>query len=450
MTTCSSNLLSQITGWVCTTSSTNHPTSVSSPTKTNTSSFFDIRGFVEESKSNDETHHNAVVSKYQHYVRNAFQCSGKDDVLLHCAPPRRGRGVDDATTMSDSHDDDDDADAYFEDEDEQYDYDQQMRRLASWGTFGTIGTTDSLDTNPMLMDPHNHNHNMMYTTDDDGRPIDPQIIEKAKQRNRAKLQQQQQQALAGDHKHALSTSTAPKKRSVKFAYPPITSLKQCPRIDPEELDVLFFSDEELATYEHDRRSTGVIDDVEIVAISTSFSDNENANTATAPSVSPEINSSDKEIPSTKQSHSTTISNHHAAATTTTPKSTFRFKSLMMASPRSLLRNSNQQPPTTTTIGPTTPKLKRRNSFGSSISSSLGKGNSNSHHHHHNSSVSSRCSGTDENSSSAPGTLPPTNDDPMANTTTTNNNSSSGTTPEPPKRLLKSVQIFLRERSTAYA
>jgi hypothetical protein len=458
--TCSSNLLSQISGWVWTkttsTTGTDHPRSTTSShsSKTKVSSFFDIRAFVEESKSNDDT--TAVANTYQ-YVRNAFQCStGKD--ILQCAPARKGRGgVDDATTMSDSHNDDDEDDD-MDDDDDQYEYDQQMRRLASWGTFGTIGTTDSLDTNPILIDYNNSNNNnntVLYTIDDDGRPIDPQIIEKAKQRNRAKLQQKHSQA--GDHNKTKSTiGTTPPKRSVKFAYPPITSLKQCPRIDPEELDILFFSDEELATYEHDRRSTGVVDDVEIVAISTSFSDHDNTNTA--PSTSPEANTHEKDTTPSTPSHSTTISNHptnssHPPTPVTTPKTSFRFKSLMMSSPRTLLRNSNQQQPSPNiaiTGRPATPNLKRRNSFGSSISSSLGKGNTSSTNNNNNSSMSSRCSATDENSSSLPGTSPSTHHDPMTNTAATVNNNTSGTTPEQPKRLLKSVQIFLRERSTAYA
>ena len=122
--------------------------------------------------------------------------------------------------------------------------DDQMRRLGSWGTFGTIGTNESLD-------------NLTFEemkVDDDGNPIHPQLIEKAKQK-REKIQ--------------IGTS---KKRAVQFAYPPISSLRQCPRIDPEEIDLLFFSDEELETYENDRRLAGTVDDIEIVAVSTSFSD----------------------------------------------------------------------------------------------------------------------------------------------------------------------------------
>lgn len=119
--------------------------------------------------------------------------------------------------------------------------DDQMRRLASWGTFGTQMTNDSIGTSA----------DRIIQLDDDGNPIDLFLLEKAK-RNREKFRV--------------------KKRAVKFAYPPISSLKQCPRVDSDDVDRLFFSTEELELYEQDRRSTGTVDDVEIVAVSTSLSD----------------------------------------------------------------------------------------------------------------------------------------------------------------------------------
>lgn len=121
--------------------------------------------------------------------------------------------------------------------------DDQLRRFGSWGTFGTLGTNESIESNAEA--------SAKCRFDDDGNLIDPFLLEKAKQ-NRERFRV--------------------KTRAVKFAYPPISSLKQCPRIDPDDLDILFFSSEELNTYEHDRRSTGAADDVEIVAVSTSFSD----------------------------------------------------------------------------------------------------------------------------------------------------------------------------------
>jgi hypothetical protein len=116
--------------------------------------------------------------------------------------------------------------------------DDQMRRLGSWGTFGTINTNESLDAATAFFD-------------DDGNAIDPIIYEQ--------------------HKRKRELVRKEPKRAVKFAYPPITSLKQCPRPPKEDLPQLFFTEEELDQYEADRRSTYIVDDVEIVAVSTSLS-----------------------------------------------------------------------------------------------------------------------------------------------------------------------------------
>jgi len=121
---------------------------------------------------------------------------------------------------------------------------EMMRRLGSWGTFGTIGTQDSIET--CVEEPS------VYL-DDDGHRIDPALIEKARR------------------KREEARARAEASRAVKFEYPPITSLRQCPRPDPDDLELLFFTTEELDTYEADRRSAAIVDDVEIVAVSSSGS-----------------------------------------------------------------------------------------------------------------------------------------------------------------------------------
>lgn len=110
------------------------------------------------------------------------------------------------------------------------DGENQIRRLTSWATLGT-NTNVSLEAVSW------------EKVDDDGLPIAKKLLE-----SRVGLQ---------------------KKRSVKFDYPPVSSLRECPRADPRDLSVLFFSEEELDVYEADRRSTFVADDVEIVAITNS-------------------------------------------------------------------------------------------------------------------------------------------------------------------------------------
>ena len=121
---------------------------------------------------------------------------------------------------------------------------EMMRRLGSWGTFGTIGTHDSIET---CIDDNS------VFLDDDGHKIDRILIEKARR------------------KREEARALADAKRAVTFEYPPISSLRQCPRPDPDDLERLFFTTEELDTYEADRRSTTIVDDVEIVAVSSSAS-----------------------------------------------------------------------------------------------------------------------------------------------------------------------------------
>lgn len=165
---------------------------------------------------------------------------------------------------------------------------EMMRRLGSWGTFGTIGTQDSIET--CLEEPSNY-------LDDDGNIIDPVLIEKARRKR------EEARARAGAS------------RAVKFEYPPITSLRQCPRPDPDDLGLLFFTTEELDTYEADRQSAAIVDDVEIVAVSSSASNDvpgppERGSASNDPFISPSkasIKSFGKYIPTPKSSRGVTLS-----------------------------------------------------------------------------------------------------------------------------------------------
>ena len=85
--------------------------------------------------------------------------------------------------------------------------------------------------------------------DDEGNAINPVLLEKAKRHR------EQRKKKKG------------RKRLVKFDYPPISSLRECPRTDPADLPNLFFTEEELDQIEDDRYNTKTADDVEIVAIS---------------------------------------------------------------------------------------------------------------------------------------------------------------------------------------
>lgn len=121
--------------------------------------------------------------------------------------------------------------------------DYRLRRLGSWNTLGTVNTLHTSGT---------HEMSAMQQLDDDGHPIDPKILQVTQENVR--------------------TKTTRQSRQVKFDYPPVSSMRQCPRADREDLPELFFTEEELEDYEADRECTRRTDDIEIVAISQSLSD----------------------------------------------------------------------------------------------------------------------------------------------------------------------------------
>jgi hypothetical protein len=123
----------------------------------------------------------------------------------------------------------------------------QIRRLGSWGTVGTAGTNGTCDTGFQSIEPMKTPTEIRVgVEDDDGNAIDPVLLEKAQQ-TREKRQPRRQ-------------------KLVQFDYPPIKSLRQCPRPDPEDLPALYFTEGELDQIEDDRYSTMSTDDIEIVVV----------------------------------------------------------------------------------------------------------------------------------------------------------------------------------------
>ena len=127
--------------------------------------------------------------------------------------------------------------------DDDYDEARQMRRMTSWNTLETNYTamsylTDGTDTP------------LQTIFDDDGNPIPNVLVDLTKEMRQKRTR---------------------RKRVVKFDYPPISSLKECPRPDPDDLPNLYFTEEELNQIEDDRASTTVADDVEVVCVSASES-----------------------------------------------------------------------------------------------------------------------------------------------------------------------------------
>ena len=115
----------------------------------------------------------------------------------------------------------------------------QLHRLASWGT---NATTDTFDTETYIGERG-------AITDDDGRLIPAALLETANKRREKRT----------------------RTRVVRFDYPPISSLRECPRHDPDNLSDLFFTEEELDEIEADRSSAHFVDDIEIVAVASARS-----------------------------------------------------------------------------------------------------------------------------------------------------------------------------------
>ena len=129
----------------------------------------------------------------------------------------------------------------------------QLRRLGSWdtnGTFGTIGT--NLSSSTLSMNGIDTNFSPVF--DDDGNEIDPKLLQKT---------------IASSKKRHTKC-----KRLVKFDYPPVSSMRECPRVEEDDMSKVFFAEGELEQFEEDRISTNVADDIEIVAVASSSSASE--------------------------------------------------------------------------------------------------------------------------------------------------------------------------------
>jgi hypothetical protein len=114
----------------------------------------------------------------------------------------------------------------------------QLQRLSSWGTNGTNNSNSSDSVLSLAT------HETQKQVDDDGHLIPQVLLATAQKRRQARR----------------------RKRVVRFDYPPISSLRECPRPDPNDLPDLFFTEEELDEIEADRTSTITADDIEIVAV----------------------------------------------------------------------------------------------------------------------------------------------------------------------------------------
>jgi hypothetical protein len=173
------------------------------------------------------------LTMWKSFTRSVVEVMGKMEKMADSA-------VDGAASMQ-RNDSEDDYTRYTSFD--EFDEAGQIRRLGSWNTLETTTTAHSMATDITSMSKLGQ---VVY--DDDGNQIPEALVDLTRKK---RIQQNKKKK---------------KKRVVKFDYPPIKSLKECPRHDPEDLPKLFFTEEELNQIEDDRLNTNVADDVEVVCV----------------------------------------------------------------------------------------------------------------------------------------------------------------------------------------
>jgi hypothetical protein len=103
----------------------------------------------------------------------------------------------------------------------------QLRRLTSWGTVGTYETMESLTI---------HNH-----------PYKNYVNAKATTPNDMASTTTATTTTTPEHHDNKTQTVKQAKKVVRFDYPPISSLRECPRTRPEQIGDLFFTEHELST-----------------------------------------------------------------------------------------------------------------------------------------------------------------------------------------------------------
>jgi len=196
----------------------------------------------------------------------------------------------------------------------------KLERMTSWDThdtFTTIGTMNTVNTvmtndesiasslvsEVRMSGGGDSSNSLLPELDDDGNMISARVVQAHQSRKErfsilSKLGEgrnneenpltdrslpsplnQQQQPNSNQKKTKQHQRTKPKskpkkrKKVVKFDYPPISSLRECPRVTDAEKDALFFTEDELDQYDFDRRHN-LNDDVEVVAVHESDSESE--------------------------------------------------------------------------------------------------------------------------------------------------------------------------------
>ena len=128
---------------------------------------------------------------------------------------------------------------------------ERLERLNSWETNGSQGTVFTLDTAGDTLNTgitETSNSVLSPICVQSGAMKSPSGGKKTSKKNRGKKKKKNK-----------------RKKVVHFEYPPISSMKEVPRVTTDQMKDLFFTEDELDQYDRDRRQN-ISDDVEVVAV----------------------------------------------------------------------------------------------------------------------------------------------------------------------------------------
>lgn len=212
---------------------------------------------------------------------NAFSSSNAQDVHRSSATTLTTTSVDESSNVS--HHTFETKDTKQEERLEEM---HHLERMTSWNTLGTISHSThaddaSIDNNinamgmlglddkqgrsaPGALEEYiaSSSPPKQPMVDDDGNEISSEMITSLK----ARREQRAAVATAAGTSQRTKKASSSRRRVVQFDYPPISSLRECPRHDPADQGKLFFSEEELDELEEDRIACKMVDDVEVVAV----------------------------------------------------------------------------------------------------------------------------------------------------------------------------------------
>ena len=156
---------------------------------------------------------------------------------------------------------------------------ERFERLNSFDTHGTMNTTTTTGTTETgftsVLTGYTGMTGMSDTMDDDSKIMPVEAVKDSYIKKQGNYKTNEATSVSEKKKRKKRKKKKKKKRKklVGFEYPPISTLKEIPRVNSEERKKLFFTEDELEQYESDRRYN-VSDDVEVVAVEGSDSDEE--------------------------------------------------------------------------------------------------------------------------------------------------------------------------------